>query len=95
MKMKKIFKIFRTIRLRRLKTEIINEVSEENLKEFENKQFYVLYRDDTYEYAWDTYALRKILEKDHIKPIQYIFDATDRIIVDRDIVIKESNENDI
>ena len=82
-------KIFRTIKLRRLKTEI----TKENLKEFEGKQFYVLYRNDTYEYACDTYDLRKILEKDHIKPIQYIFDATDRIIIDRDIAIEESNEN--
>ena len=84
-------KIFRTIKLRRLKTEI----TKENLKEFEGKQFYVLYRNDTYEYAMDTYDLRKILEKDHIKPIQYIFDATDRIIIDRDVAIKESNENAI
>ena len=84
-------KIFRTIKLRKLKTEI----TKENLKEFEGKQFYVLYRDDTYEYVMDTYDLRKILEKDHIKPIQYIFDATDRIIVDRDVAIKESNENAI
>lgn len=31
--------------------------------------------------------LIKKLEKDHIKPIQCIFDETDRIILDRDIKV--------
>ena len=31
--------------------------------------------------------LIRLLEKDHIKPIRYIFNMSDRIIVDRDIHI--------
>ena len=76
-------KIIQTIKLRKLKSAI----TQESLKNFENKEFYVLYKDGTWEYIMDTYDLRKALEKDHIKPIYYIFDNTDRIIVDRKVLI--------
>jgi len=37
--------------------------------------------------ACDKYDLRKMLERDHINHIMYIFDATNRIIINRDVLI--------
>lgn len=75
-------KIIQTIKLRKYKTKVIDEY----LKKTPNKdEFYILYKDGTYEFVYFKDDLIDRLEKEHLKPIQYIFDATDRIIVDRDI----------
>lgn len=76
-------KLMQTIKLRRYKTDVIKKYLENNPSE----EFYILYKDRTYEMVYFKEDLIKILEKDHIKPIQYIFDATDRIILDRDIKV--------
>ena len=76
-------KLMQTIKLRRYKTDVIKKYLENNPSE----EFYILYKDRTYEMVYFKEDLIKILEKDHIKPIQYIFDATDRIILERDIKV--------
>jgi len=78
-------KIIQTIKLRKLKTEI----TKDSLKEWEGHEFYILYQNKTWEWAICKEEVISALKKDHIKPIKYIFDATDRIIIDRDILIKE------
>lgn len=76
-------KIYQTIKLRRFKTGL----SEENQKMLEENDFLVLYKDDTVKHIYTRDDLIEELENDHIKPIRYIFDMSDRIILDRDIKI--------
>lgn len=76
-------KICQTIKLRRFKTGL----SEENQKMLEGNDFLVLYKDDTVKHIYTKDDLIEELENDHIKPIRYIFDMSDRIILDRDIKI--------
>ena len=76
-------KIYQTIKLRRFKTGL----SEENQKMLEGNDFLVLYKDDTVKHIYTKDDLIEELENDHIKPIRYIFDMSDRIILDRDIKI--------
>lgn len=76
-------KIIQTIKLRKFRTEL----NKSNLKGITDNDFLVWYKDGTCERAYSKYDLINILEKDHIKPIQYIFEMNDRIIVDRDIKI--------
>lgn len=76
-------KIIQTIKLRRLKTEV-----NKNLIEEQNKnEFLVLFKDGTCKETYYKDDLIRLLEKDHIKPIRYIFSMSDRIIIDRDIHI--------
>lgn len=77
-------KICQTIKLRRFKTGL----SEENQKMLEGNDFLVLYKDDTVKHIYTKDDLIKGLENDHIKPIRYIFDMSDRIILDRDIRVE-------
>ena len=51
----------------------------------------VSFYDNKYIMVSDTWDLRKLLEKDHIRPIHYIFDLTDRIILRRDVLIDTDN----
>lgn len=76
-------KICQTIKLRRFKTGL----SEENQKMLEGDDFLVLYKDDTVKHIYTKDDLIEELENDHVKPIRYIFDMSDRIIIDRDIKI--------
>lgn len=76
-------KICRTIKLRKFKTKLI----EESIAKFDNNGFIVCLDNDKWLFACDKYDLRKLLERDHINPIRYIFDVTDRIIIDRDVLI--------
>jgi hypothetical protein len=76
-------KIIQTIKLRRLKTEV-----NKNLIEEQNKnEFLILFKDGTCKETYYKDDIIRLLEKDHIKPIRYIFNMSDRIIVDRDIHI--------
>ena len=76
-------KICQTIKLKKLKTEI----TKDSLKDWEGHEFYILYQDKTWEWAICKEEVVSALERDHIKPIKYIFDATDRIVINRDILI--------
>lgn len=76
-------KICRTIKLLKYKTKI----NEEFIGEFDNHKFIVCFNDNKWLFACDKYDLRKFLERDHIRPIRYIFDLTNRIIIDRDVLI--------
>lgn len=76
-------KICRTIKLRKYKCKVPEDV----IKLQENKEFIICFADNKYESVYDTWDLRKILEKDHIRQIRYIFDLTDRIVLDRDVLI--------
>ena len=77
-------KIIRIIKLRKYKNKVIVEYLKNSPNEDE---FYILYKNGTYEYVYFKDDLIDRIEKDHLKPIRYIFDATDRIIVDRDIKV--------
>lgn len=76
-------KILQTIKIRKFKTE----TNKESIEKIEGQCFLVWYNDCTCEEVYFKDELIKILEKDHIKPIRYIFDMTDRIIIDRDIKV--------
>lgn len=76
-------KIIQTIKLRKYKTKIV----EETLKKYPNEEYLVLYKDGTTKITLFKSDLIEALQKDHIKPIRYIFDMTDRICIDRDIKI--------
>lgn len=76
-------KIYRTIKLRKFKTKL----NEEAIAKFDNHEFIVCFDNDKWLFAYDKYDLRKHLERDHINPIRYIFDVTDRIVIDRDVLI--------
>ncbi len=78
-------RIFQTIRLRKFKTSVIKQ----NLTQLEGKEFIVLFDDGKYERVYFREDLKGILEKDHLRRIYYIFDLTDRIVVDRDILIEQ------
>ncbi len=77
-------KICRKLTLRRLKCEI----NRKELDKIISQESIVLYYDNTYRYCIHKDELYDALEKDHIKRIRYIFDMTDRIIVDRDIEVE-------
>ena len=78
----KIKKLFQTIKLKKFKTDLNREVINKTL---EGNEFLVWFRDNTCEEVYCKDDLIRILEKDHIKSVRYIFDMTDRIIVNRDI----------
>lgn len=77
-------KICQIIKLRKFKTGF----SEEAKKMLEGDVFLVLYKDNTVKNIYTKDDLIKELENDHIKPIKYIFDMSDRIILDRDIRVE-------
>ena len=76
-------KIVQTIKLRKLKTEVNKEIIEAQ----NENEFLVWFKDDTCEEVHGKDVLINILSKDHIKPIRYIFSMSDRIVVDRDILV--------
>ena len=76
-------KICRIIKLRKYKCR----ATEDFIKTHENNEFIICFDDDKYLHCYDTWDLRRFLERDHIRKIHYIFDITDRIIVDRDVLI--------
>lgn len=77
-------RILQIIKLRKFKTEL----NESFLKGcYEGEHFLCWYKDGSCKEIFSKYDLIRELEKDHIKPIKYIFDMTDRIIIDRDIKI--------
>ena len=80
-------KICRTIKLRKLKTDI----NIKSLEKQKNKDFVVLFDDGKYERVYSKEDLISLLERDHIRSIWYIFDMTDRIILDRDTLINIDN----
>lgn len=76
-------KIIQTIKLRKYKTKVVDEA----LKHHPINEYLIWYKDGMAEDVWNKDELINILEKDHIRPIRYIFDMTDRIILDRDIKV--------
>lgn len=76
-------KIIQTIKLRKFKTNL----SQESIKLIEGNEFLIWYEDGTIKEVFLKDDLIEELENEHIKPIRYIFDMSDRIILDRDIKI--------
>lgn len=76
-------KICRTIKLIKFKSKL----NEESIKNIEGTEFIVCFASGKYIGVCDKYDLRKLLERDHINPISYIFDVTNRIIIKRDVLI--------
>ena len=77
-------KIIQTLKLRKFRTQLMGDYLEKHPNEDE---WYVLYKDMTFEYVYFKDDLIRILQKDHIKPVMYIFNATDRIVLERNIKI--------
>lgn len=75
--------VCRYIKLRKLKSGI----QKESWEKLAGNEFIVIFQDGTTEHCIEKYELYHCLEKDHIKPIRYIFDMTDRISINRDIII--------
>lgn len=76
-------KIIQTIKLRKFKTNL----SQESIELLEGNEFLIWYKDNTVKVIYLKEDLIFELKNDHIKPIRYIFDMSDRIILDRDIKI--------
>ena len=76
--------ILKTISLRKMKgREVLKERS----------GFLIWYRDNTCEDVINkTELLEKIRQETNKKPIRYIFDLADRIILDREVEIKNEGE---
>ena len=77
-----IKKVCRKIKLKKYRSELTEEVC----KETDNTHFIIVYVNGQWEYG-DCWDVRKALENDHIKKINCIFDANDRISIFRDIII--------
>ena len=75
--------VCRYLKLRKLKSGI----QKESWEKLEGNEFIVIFSDGTIEHCIGKYELYSCLEKDHIKPIRYIFDMTDRIVINRDVII--------
>lgn len=75
-------KVCRTIKLLKFKNEV------NDCKNIEGKDFLVCFKSGKYKEVYCKSDLIKLLEKDHINPIWYIFDMTDRILVRRDVLIQ-------
>ena len=78
-----IKKICRKIKIKKLKSGVMAETWET----LAGNDFIVIFSDGTTKRCIDREELYNCLEKDHIKRIHYIFDMTDRIILERDIII--------
>lgn len=76
-------KICRTIKLMKFKSKL----NEDSVKNLEGTEFIVCFDNGKYERCICKEEVRNFLEKDHINPIRYIFDMTDRILIRRDILI--------
>lgn len=76
-------KICKTIKLMKFRSKL----NEDSIKNIEGTEFLVCFDDNKYEHVYFKYDLVKLLEKDHIRGIRYIFDFTDRIIIRRDVLI--------
>ena len=80
-------KICRKIKLRKLKSGI----QAESWKALEGTDFLVVFSDGTTEHCLNKNELYNCLSKDHIKNIRYIFDMTDRIVLDKTVIIDTDN----
>ena len=79
--------VCRKLKLKKFKTEINKEIFDN----WEGKDYLVVYQDGSTKHCLDKTEVYHCLEKDHIKPIYCIFDMTDRIIINRDIVVDTDN----
>lgn len=77
-------KICRTIKLRKFKTHIDDTQLASILT---NNQFIICFDDNTWRICLSKEELRSHLEREHIKGIRFIFEFTDRIVLDRDVLI--------
>lgn len=79
-------KVCRIIKLRKYKSFF----DKETIDKIEGHDFIVCFSDSTFEWCISKDELTKCLEKDHIKRIRYIFDMSDRISINRDVLIDTS-----
>ena len=82
-------KILKTIGFHKFKTEKTKPI----LEQLEGEEFLVWFFDGTAKECYNKEDLIAVLEKDNVKKIRYIFDMTDRIILDRDIKIVSDTTN--
>ena len=74
-------KIYQKIRLKKFDSLLIDTIK--------GQEFYILFDDNTYTHCISRYEVLDYIRRDHIKPIRYIFDAADRIILNREVLIEE------
>lgn len=93
-----IKKLKEKIILKHLKSYFIETVGFNPYKDSEWHEFFILFSDKTYDYCYCKSDLIDIIDRRHTD-IRYIFDATDKIILEKDIDIEiegsrdESKEN--
>lgn len=86
-------KIKEKIILRHLKSYFIETVGFNPYAESEWHEFYVLFRDGKYDMCYNKGDLIDLIDNRH-QDIRYIFDATDKIILEKDIDIKIEETKD-
>ena len=74
--------ICRKIKLHKYRTELTEDIC----KETDGTKFLIVYKDNKWELG-DSFDVRYALEKDHIRPVYYIFDMNDRITVQKEVII--------
>ena len=85
LRMARVKKIIQTIKLHKFKTEVNKKI----IEEMDESSYLVWYKDGTCKEVNCKDDLIDILRKDHIKPIRYVFSMSDRIVLDRDILINQ------
>ena len=74
--------ICRTIKLHKYRCKVTEDIC----KETDGTSFMIIYKDNKWKMG-DSFDVRYALEHDHIRPVNYIFDMNDRIIVRKDVLI--------
>ena len=82
-------KIYQYIKLRKF----INEKNKKALEQLKGYEFLIWYQDNTCKDVMKDDLIYE-LKHDREKPIRYIFDMTDRIIVDRQIIIEREIQDE-
>lgn len=77
-------KIYQKIRLKKFDSLLIDTIK--------GQDFYILFDDNTYKHCISQYELLDYIRRDHIKPIRYVFDTADRIILSREVLIEDKLE---
>ena len=74
--------VCRKLKLKKYRSELTEDIC----KETDGTNFLIVFSGGSCKYG-DEYDVRRALEEDHIKKIDYIFDMNDRITIRRDIII--------
>lgn len=79
-------KVFRKLILKKYKSYF----DEKELDKLNANEYIVCFDNNKWLFVIGKSDLRLLLERDHINPIRYIFDMSDRIYIQREAVIEDS-----